>query len=520
MANFHVTGSNDMTALDLSDFSGGTVTQNTSSEVVVKGASGTTYELFGDFSGGTGSTLPTGGTITTFKEINDTDGTSNVIVGNLSLSVADFNTFVADDNGTGLQDEMFKGADQFNLASGNGNNNVFGAAGNDLFLVGGSLAAGDTINGNGGFNTVVFNGDYSDGLTLGATTLENIQRLDFTGHNAYNITTADATVATGETLDVDARNVGPDGSLTFDGSAETDGRFIFQLAGTNPSNITGGAGDDVFHGGGTNSTLNGGAGNDTFYFGGNFDGTDTINGGSGDNVLHLDGDYSAGLAFTATDLQNIQKLVLEHGNDYHVSLDAANDTNGNTMTIDGRDLHAADSLTFDGTAVAGNLAIDGGAGADVLQGGTGTLNVFNGGAGADRMTAGGGTDHFVYESAADSTGTHYDAISGFNADSDKVVLYNETVTAINTAVTTGALSTATFNTDLAHDLGASHLGIHHAVLFTADSGDLSGDTFLVIDVNGEAGYQGKGDIVIQLSGATNLSDLSTANFGDHSLTLT
>ena len=55
-----------------------------------------------------------------------------------------------------------------------------------------------------------------------------------------------------------------------------------------------------------------------------------------------------------------------------------------------------------------------------------------------------------------------------------------------------------FNSDLSHAADAAHLGKHHAVLFTPDSGDLSGTTFLVIDTNGVAGYQAGADLVIQL----------------------
>jgi hypothetical protein len=39
-----------------------------------------------------------------------------------------------------------------------------------------------------------------------------------------------------------------------------------------------------------------------------------------------------------------------------------------------------------------------------------------------------------------------------------------------------------------------------------------GHTFLVVDANGIAGYQGGQDFVIQLNGATHLSSLSLADF--------
>jgi hypothetical protein len=46
------------------------------------------------------------------------------------------------------------------------------------------------------------------------------------------------------------------------------------------------------------------------------------------------------------------------------------------------------------------------------------------------------------------------------------------------------------------------LGAHHAVLFKPNSGTLSGDTFLVVDLNGTAGYQSDHDLVIRLIGSS------------------
>jgi hypothetical protein len=48
------------------------------------------------------------------------------------------------------------------------------------------------------------------------------------------------------------------------------------------------------------------------------------------------------------------------------------------------------------------------------------------------------------------------------------------------------------------------------VLFTADSGNLAGRTFLVVDTNGTAGYQ-HGDLVVLLSHADD-SAISTSDF--------
>jgi Ca2+-binding RTX toxin-like protein len=507
MAHFTVTGSNDMSTLDLSTISNGDVKTNTSSQIVIKATDGTQYALSGEFGGGDGSTLPTSGLIESWVSVAP-DG-SRVAINGLDLPVADFDHFLNTGNATALQNEMFSGDDTFNLAAGSGQNTVLGAAGDDVFNMGGTLDAQDAIDGGGGYNTVALDGTYA-GLTLGDTTLTNIDKLVLKGNDVYDITTADGTVAANHTLFVDAKTVGSGGSITFDGSAETDGRFDFFLGAAAGIHVSGGAGNDIFHGGGAGASLSGGAGNDNFIFGGNFDGGDTINGGAGYNVVDLRGDYSAGLTFGATSLQNIDKIVLETHNSYDLTLSAANVMVGDQLKVDAHLLGGTNTLTFDGSLSTGTLILDGGTGNDTLTGGSGANNI-KGGDGIDTLTAGAAADRFIYTDVHQSTGTQHDIINGFDANQDSFVL-NMAVSAIDTAVTTGALSSATFNGNLGHAVGAAQLGAHDAVLFTASSGTLSGDTFLVVDENGVAGYQSNADLVIQLTGSHHLTNLSTADF--------
>ncbi|HEX3674766.1 MAG TPA: calcium-binding protein [Rhizomicrobium sp.] len=507
MAKFIVDGSNDMSTVDLSTVANGDVTTNTSSEVVIKATDGSIYTLTGDFSGGEGSTLPTSGTITSMVVVSGTgDAQSRYAINHIALDVTTFEHDVTNNNATALFDTIFAKNDSFNLKSGV-ENTVSGGTGNDQFQLGDTLSANDSINGNGGTNTVILDGDYA-GLTLSDTTLTNIDRLDLTGDNTYDITTADGTVAANNTLVVDAR--GQTGTVSFDGSAETDGKFDFLLGSQAGSTVTGGEGNDTFHGGGVGATLNGGGGNDNFIFGANFDGTDNIDGGAGTNVVHLMGDYSAGLTFGATSLENIEQLDVHRGDSYDLTLNAGNDTAGNSLDVHGETLSSSESLTFDGSAVAGNLTLHGGSGADTLIGGSGH-NQFIGGTGADTMTAGSSIDNFIYNAVSDSTNARYDTISGFDTHQDHFVLPTE-VTGIDSPVATGSLSTATFNGDLTRDIGSTELGAHHVVEFTASSGSLAGDTFLIIDANGVAGYQGGQDYVIQITNAVHIADLNMSDF--------
>ena len=129
------------------------------------------------------------------------------------------------------------------------------------------------------------------------------------------------------------------------------------------------------------------------------------------------------------------------------------------------------------------------------------------------MTAGNGNDTFVYDDVGESTGVTRDVITGYNALHDKFDLPSGySVAAIDTALTTGTLSTGSFDANLAAAVDAAHLAAGDAVLFTPNAGTLAGHTFLVIDMNGTAGYQAGQDLVIQLESATHLASLATTDF--------
>ena len=72
---------------------------------------------------------------------------------------------------------------------------------------------------------------------------------------------------------------------------------------------------------------------------------------------------------------------------------------------------------------------------------------------------------------------------------------------IDPAVHAGSLSTATFDSDLTAAIGASHLSADAAILFSPSAGTLAGNTFLIADENGVAGYQAGKDFVFNVTGA-------------------
>ena len=358
------------------------------------------------------------------------------------------------------------GVYQFN--AGAGTYSLTGGGNNDQFNMGASFTASDHVNGgSAGDDTLDLNGDYSGGLVFGAATMINIQDLQLSGGHSYDLTTNEATVAAGVTLAVDASTLHAGDTLTFNASAETDGFFA----------ITGGAGDDTVTIA-SPSTLAG----------------STFEGGGGANTLVLDGDFSSGFTFGAATMTDVGTLSLVAGHSYNLTTDDANVASGTTLTVDASTLGAGDTLIFNGSAETdGNFTIIGGAGSDTLTGGA-------------------GADTFVYNAVSDSTGSAYDTIHSLDFASDllNTGAIGALPSAIDAAVINGALSTATFDGDLATAIGAGQLGAQHAVLFTPDAGTLSGETFLIVDENGAAGYQAGADLVIDVTGFS--GSLTVANF--------
>ncbi len=164
--------------------------------------------------------------------------------------------------------------------------------------------------------------------------------------------------------------------------------------------------------------------------------------------------------------------------------------------------------TIDGGG--GNDKLSGSAGNDVLTGDDGNDALFGSG-GIDTLTGGAGADRFIYHAVSDSTGTQFDTITDFDADSDDLD-FQVAITGVDAEVTHGTLSAATFAPNLRADIGAAQLAAHHAVLFMPDAGDYAGQLFLVVDINGVAGYQPKEDMIIRLQGSQHMGDFGTGAF--------
>ena len=129
------------------------------------------------------------------------------------------------------------------LTGGAEENPERGSRGGDVLVLSGPLIAGS-------------------GLPVGLWGLDTV--VVQAGAN-YDLVSGDESVSPGETLEINGRPLGDTGTIAFDGSAESDGRFLF-LGGDGDDLFRGGAGDDLVFGEDGADSLGGGGGADVFAY--------------------------------------------------------------------------------------------------------------------------------------------------------------------------------------------------------------------------------------------------------------
>jgi Ca2+-binding RTX toxin-like protein len=215
--------------------------------------------------------------------------------------------------GTDGDDTVSAGGGDDTVSAGAGDDTVDGGDGNDFLFFGGEFTNADTVNGGTGSDSLGLLGDYT--LTFEENDLAGIEKLFLLAGNSvdpdgaavsYNLTTTEDSVGA-EGLFITAASLRANESLTFDGTAETDGAF----------NIRGGAGADVLASGAKADRLNGGAGDDQLF---GLSGTDTLIGGLGTDIMR-GGAGKDFFRFETTDLSTVEdgredKIVdFQKGND-------------------------------------------------------------------------------------------------------------------------------------------------------------------------------------------------------------
>jgi hypothetical protein len=268
-------------------------------------------------------------------------------------------------NGTAGDDNLAGtgGNDVFNLSQG-GNDTANGKDGKDLFKLKGTFNALDSLNGAGGQDTLVLEGDYSGGVTFLASTMTGIESIKLVQGFDYAFTLDNANVSAGSELTVNAKLLGAGDVLNFNGVAETNGHF----------KILGGAAGDTIRLGQRDVLL-----------------ASTVDGGSGFDLLYLNGDYTAQTQLDGV-ISNVEYLGLIAGHDYNFVVADGTIPSGSSLQIEGGGLGAGDALTVDASAdTQGYYLLYGGAGDDNLKGSQ-FGSAFALGGGADTILGGAGND--------------------------------------------------------------------------------------------------------------------------------
>lgn len=307
--------------------------------------------------------------------------------------------------------------------------------GNDTInaAIASSLNAADVIDGGDGEDTLVISANQN--VTFGATTLTNVERVEITAGTLI-IVTNDATVASGQTLVVDASASA--GSINWDGRAELDGAFDITGGGIKDT-IRGGAGVDTLSGGGGNDTMYGGGGGDILYGG---EGNDFLYAENGDDIIYgnegndgISGGEGADLVYGGS---GSDTLIGGNGND---TLSGGDDNDWLWGQGD-------DDLLYGGTGNdtvsgdAGNDTLYGEDGADILRG-LADNDTLYGGADNDTLSGGTGIDTLYGEAGDDS---FHGTVSEFNGDTimdfqigDQIMVSSVDLSSLNGTTASGSL---------------------------------------------------------------------------------
>jgi Ca2+-binding RTX toxin-like protein len=290
------------------------------------------------------------------------------------------------------------GIDTFDFTGG-GDVVAGGSRGDDVFLFGATFTFADRVDGGDGNDQLRLEGDYSffNRVEMQPSTMVNVESILVTAPFEYWLVTDDANVAAGGVLNVSWTGSGL-GVLTFDGSAETDGRFIIDSRGGRAFLLGGGAAD-VLIGSASTDTLDGGGG------------ADLMDGGAGDDIFAVD---AAGDALVERVGEGSDRVYAS--TTYRLTADAEVEL----LTAATSNASAAIDLAGNGfgQAIFGNDGVnllEGLGGNDVLWG-LGGNDTIDGGTGGDQMHGGAGDDIYRVDGPGDNV------VEAAGEGSDQVVV--------------------------------------------------------------------------------------------------
>jgi hypothetical protein len=398
-------------------------------------------------------------------------------------------------------------------------------------------------------NSGTISGDFGVAIEAGSNTITNAAHAHITGtlddglfiEDGGNTISNDGTIV-GATNGIDLE----DGSNTLTNSRNGhitaqgvghDGVFIDDGSNTitNKGHITGGVdGQGVYMDGGSNTVVNakGAVISDSLDNSTTLEAHYTLFADEGGNTLSNDGTIAMHLG-DGIDFGNL--AVFFDGGDNSVTNghsgvitdgDAASVTDNWAIYLEGGSNTVTNHGHITGTVVIGNDSdsdsfnggnghfngtILGGNGNDAIEVGKGTSTIY-GGDGADFLQAGAGHHSFNYTDVDNSYGSgadNFDTVDDFNAAKDSFN-FNFDSGSFDSAdfhtINGAALTDSNFDADLKADIGGQ-LHANSAVLLHISGGEFANDTFLVVDGNGQAGYQAGSDYVVEL---TNINGTITA----------
>jgi hypothetical protein len=391
------------------------------------------------------SRIHEGVTGTTLRNGNDT-------IAVVTISTQHLDLFGDGDIAEALGGTVIDGDDT--ITGGGGNDTIFGDTRTILVtndMVPGLYTGGDDVlDGRGGNDTI----DGGAGIDTVVFGLDIAVRVDLNGIPNSAAAQADWIEAVGQGND--------------------------QLRGI--ENVTGSSRADVIIGNAQANVINGMAG------------ADRMAGGAGNDTYHVDtaGDITTENANAGTDLviSTVSRTLSAHIENLTLVGSAALQGNGNTLA----NLITGNSGNNVLRGYEGSDTLNGGAGEDILAGGTAT-DFINPGSDSVR-------DIIRFGAVAESTGSQRDIITGLDLTNEDRLDFTVIPTAI-AFVGAGALSLATFNTNLASAVNAA-LAVNGAVLFDPSGGDLNvnGHLYVVVDANGDGSYTANQDYVVQIINST------------------